>query len=190
MANRFFEPPSTADDLVKYYEKGKEYNNKIDLSNTVETNRYFYIGKQWEGKDSAGLQTVMLNFIKPTVQVKVASIMSDDVAIVVRPSGIPGATEAQIEKQATVLTNELNRIWEKRKLTAKTRKTLTNAAVDGDGCWHLYWNPKAKVATVDPATLTEKTKDAALAQPGQPGTIGYDMGIPQSMNTGGIVVLN
>ncbi|MEE0775577.1 MAG: hypothetical protein U0M15_00755 [Bacillota bacterium] len=153
MAEKYFAAPTTAQEISSLYEKGKEYNNKLDLSNTVETNRNFYCGNQWEGLDTEGLKPVVLNFIRPTVQIKAASIMSEDIAMTVRPYGIPGATSEVMEKEAAILTDELNRLWEKRKGTTKTRRILTSCPVDGDGCWHMFWDPTAPVATVSQEML-------------------------------------
>ena len=123
------------------------------MSNTVETNRNFYCGNQWEGLDTEGLKPVVLNFIRPAVQIKAASIMSEDIAMTVRPYGIPGATSENMEKEAAILTDELNRLWEKRKGTTKTRRILTSCPVDGDGCWHMFWDPAAPVASVSEEML-------------------------------------
>lgn len=172
MAKRYFEPPAKAEDIQKYYDKGQEYNSKIDLTNTVETNRNFYVGKQWEERDSGGFTTATLNYIKPIIQIKVANVMSENVAIVVRPSGIPGAISADQEKMAAVLTDELNRMWEKQKLTTNVRKLLTDAAVDGDCCWHMYWNPSAPVASVDPSLLTKEEQPADMMDMGSMGGMG------------------
>lgn len=153
MAEKYFAAPTTAQEISSLYEKGKEYNNKLDLSNTVETNRNFYCGNQWEGLDTEGLKPVVLNFIRPAVQIKAASIMSEDIAMTVRPYGIPGATSENMEKEAAILTDELNRLWEKRKGTTKTRRILTSCPVDGDGCWHMFWDPAAPVASVSEEML-------------------------------------
>lgn len=159
MAEKYFAAPTTAQEISSLYEKGKEYNNKLDLSNTVETNRNFYCGNQWEGLDTEGLKPVVLNFIRPAVQIKAASIMSEDIAMTVRPYGIPGATSENMEKEAAILTDELNRLWEKRKGTTKTRRILTSCPVDGDGCWHMFWDPTAPVASVSEEMLNSLAED-------------------------------
>ena len=141
--------PEEASDIVKLYDKGKQYNDDIELADTVEQNRNFYSGKQWEDLETEGLKPIILNIVRPIVQIKAASIMSDDISFIVRPLGIPGATSKNTEVMADILTNELKRIWEKRKGTSKTRKAITNAAVDGDACWHIIWDTSIPVAKVD-----------------------------------------
>lgn len=191
MATRYYDPPQDAAGMVEYYDKGKQYNDsdEIDLTNTVEVNRNFYIGDQWRDRDSSGLTPAVLNFIKPTIQIKISAIMSEQVAFVVRPAGIPGATEKHMEVAAAVLTNELNRIWEKQALTSKIRKIATNAAIDGDGCWHTFWNPTAPVASVDPNLLKERANDVMAAQGApQDGMIpqGMDMGMGENLLSQGM----
>lgn len=145
---KYFDVPQSAGDIAKLYENAKQYNNDINLSDTVEQNRNYYSGKQWEGLDTAGLKPIIINITRPIVQIKAASIMSDDVSFIIRPLGIPGATSKSMEREADILTNEVKRIWEKRKGTTKTRHAITNAAVDGDACWHMFWDTSIPVAQV------------------------------------------
>lgn len=146
---KYITVPQEASEIAKLYEKGKEYNDDIELSDTVEQNRNFYSGKQWEDLNTEGLKPIIINITRPIVQIKAASIMSDDISFIVRPLGIPGATSKNMEREAEIITNELKRIWEKRKGTSKTRKAITNAAVDGDACWHMVWDTSIPVAKVD-----------------------------------------
>lgn len=147
--SKYLEIPEEASDIVKLYDKGKQYNDDLELADTVEQNRNFYQGKQWEDLDTDGLKPIIINIVRPIVQIKAASIMSDDISFIVRPLGIPGATSANMEVEAEVMTNELKRLWEKRKGTTKTRKAITNAAIDGDCCWHMVWDTSIPVAKVD-----------------------------------------
>ncbi len=158
---KYFEAPQSAEDIVKLYDSGKEYNNndEVNLSDTVEQNRNFYSGKQWEDLETDGLKPIVINITKPIVQIKAASIMSDDVSHIVRPLGIPGATSKNMELEATILTNELKRIWEKQKGTTKTRLAITNAAVDGDACWHMVWDKSIPVAKVDQELVDSINQD-------------------------------
>lgn len=151
--SKYFQIPENASDISKLYDKGKEYNDKLKLSDTVTTNRNFYQGKQWEDLDTEGLSPIIINIVRPIVQIKAASIMSEDVSFIVRPLGLPGVTSENMEVEAEILTNELKRIWEKRKGTSKTRKAITNAAVDGDCCWHMIWDESIPVAKVEQEML-------------------------------------
>lgn len=165
--SKYFQVPEEAEEIVKLYDKGKEYNDKLNLSDTVEKNRNFYQGKQWEGLDTEGLKPIIINIIRPIVQMKAASIMSEDISFIVRPLGIPGATSKNMELEAEILTNELKRVWEKRKGTSKTRRAITNAAVDGDCCWHTIWDENIPVARVDKElvdalTVEEEGSDAMM----------------------------
>lgn len=161
---KYFNVPEDAAGVVKLYEAGKEYNDDLELSDTVEQNRNFYSGRQWEDLDTTGLKPIVINITRPIVQIKAASIMSDDISFIVRPLGIPGATSENMELQAQILTNEIKRIWEKRKGTTKTRQAITNSAVDGDACWHMVWDTSIPVAKVDQALLDslDQTEESAI----------------------------
>lgn len=167
---KYFNVPEDAAGVVKLYEAGKEYNDDLELSDTVEQNRNFYNGKQWEDLDTTGLKPIVINITRPIVQIKAASIMSDDISFIVRPLGIPGATSENMELQAQILTNEIKRIWEKRKGTTKTRQAITNSAVDGDACWHMVWDTSIPVAKVDQELLNSLSvgSDAATDPMGAP----------------------
>ena len=158
---KYITVPQEASEIAKLYEKGKEYNDDIELSDTVEQNRNFYSGKQWEDLNTEGLKPIIINITRPIVQIKAASIMSDDISFIVRPLGIPGATSKNMEREAEIITNELKRIWEKRKGTSKTRKAITNAAVDGDACWHMVWDTSIPVAKVDQELVDSIQPDPA-----------------------------
>ena len=52
----------TPDEIWEEYEKGKSYNNSIDLYDVVEKNENFFIGNQWEGLIAPDLDKPVLNF--------------------------------------------------------------------------------------------------------------------------------
>lgn len=179
---KFFTVPQSADEIAKLYDKAKQYNDDIELSDTVEQNRNFYCGKQWEDLDTEGLKPIIINIVRPIVQIKAASIMSDDISFIVRPLGIPGATSKNMEREAEIITNELKRIWEKRKGTTKTRKAITNAAVDGDACWHMVWDTSIPVAKVD-RELVDALNSDEQSQP-ELGTGAFGMASSDPENGG------
>lgn len=175
---KYFEVPEDAAGIVKLYEAGKEYNDDMDLSDTVEQNRNYYSGKQWEDLDTTGLKPIVINIVKPIVQIKAASIMSDDISFIVRPLGIPGATSANMEMEASILTEELKRLWEKRKGTTKTRQAITNSAVDGDACWHMVWDTSIPVAKVDREMIDSFSEGQAAETPDVSG-LGGSLAAPE-----------
>lgn len=123
----------------EFYERGLEYNNSINLDNTVEANENFYIGKQWEGVQSNGLPTPVYNFIKRVVGFIVATITSDNIKV--NASALAAtANTAQLFDPVRILNEEFDALTERNNITYIIREYARNAAVDGDGCTYTYWD--------------------------------------------------
>lgn len=119
------------------YEKGRSYNMSIDLYKTVEDNENFYTGNQWEGVNAPNMAKPVLNFLKRVVTYIISVIVSDDIGFAAKcheespDRKIMGlAVEKQIEK-----------IIERTKFKKKLRTIIRNAAVDGDGCMFVRFDP-------------------------------------------------
>lgn len=123
----------------EFYERGLEYNNSINLDNTVEANENFYIGKQWEGVQSNGLPTPVYNFIKRVVGFIVATITSDNIKVNASALAATAAT-AQLFDPVRILNEEFDALTERNNITYIIREYARNAAVDGDGCTYTYWD--------------------------------------------------
>jgi hypothetical protein len=124
------------------YEKGLQYNNSIDLLETVELNENFFIGKQWEGVQSNGLPTPVFNFLKRVVLFCVASVTSENIKLSVSP--LPSTNQLPtdfIERVAHIVNGQINAIVENNNLISMLREMMRNAAVDGDGATHTYFDP-------------------------------------------------
>lgn len=122
------------------YHDGIGFNTRIDLDDEVETNENFFLGKQWEGVKSNGLPTPVFNFLKRVVLFTVASVTSDNLKLQAQPLGNSGA-KGQFYKMTNVVNNEFDSIFEFNKVVNLMREVMRNAAVDGDGCTHTYWEP-------------------------------------------------
>lgn len=123
----------------KKYQKGLDFNNRIDLLENVKTNENFYIGKQWEGVKANGLPTPVFNFIKQIVQHQVASITSDNIKLNASPLAA-AANDAELEKLTKIVNDEFTALFERNRVTTRLRDLARNAAVDGDGCLFSYWD--------------------------------------------------
>ena len=97
--------------------------------------------KQWEGVKANGLPTPVFNFLKRVVLFTVASVTSDNLKLVAQPLGNSGA-KGQFYKMMNVVNNEFDAIFEYNKIVNLFREVMRNAAVDGDGCTHTYWDPE------------------------------------------------
>jgi hypothetical protein len=125
--------------IWKKYQKGLDFNNRIDLRSSVETNENFYIGKQWEGVKSNGLPTPVFNFLKQIVQHQVASITSDNIKMNASPLQA-AANDTELEKLTQIVNDEFAALFERNKVTTLLREYARNAAVDGSGCLFSYWD--------------------------------------------------
>lgn len=126
-------------EVWKKFQKGLDFNNRIELRANVETNENFYIGKQWEGVKSNGLPTPVFNFLKQIVQHQVASITSDNIKMNASPLRA-AANDAELEKLTQIVNDEFAALFERNKVTTLLREYARNAAVDGSGCLFSYWD--------------------------------------------------
>lgn len=132
----------TNDEIQKQYEKAYAFNQQIGLYDTVKVNEDFFIGNQWEGVEANGLPTPVFNFLKQVVLFQVATITSDNIAMQATPlpSTVP-YTREQLETITEIITHQFAAIIERNHIATRTREFLRNAAVDGDGCMHFYFDP-------------------------------------------------
>lgn len=132
----------TCAEVLKKYEKGFDFNQRIGLYDQVKVNEDFFIGNQWVGVESNGLPTPTYNMFKRVVNFQVSTITSDNMAIQV--TGMPstsGYTMKQLDKICEVVNHQIAAIMERNKIVAKNREFLRNAAVTADGCMHFYFDP-------------------------------------------------
>ena len=123
----------------EFYQRGLEFNNLINLEETVEVNENFYIGKQWEGVQSNGLPTPVYNFIKRVVGFIVATITSDNVKVNASAVASTANTD-ELTEPVRFVNEEFDALTERNNITYLIREYARNAAVDGDGCLYTYWD--------------------------------------------------
>ena len=64
-----------------FYEKAKQFNQAINLDDTVRVNENFFTGKQWEGVQANGLPTPVVNILKRVVGFVIATITTDNLKV-------------------------------------------------------------------------------------------------------------
>lgn len=130
------------DEVLKRFEAGYNFNSQIGLYDTVKVNEDFFVGNQWEGVEANGLPTPTFNFLKQVVLFQVATITSDNLAMqaTALPSATPYTTK-QLEKVMEIINHQFAAIIERNRIVTKNREMLRNAAVDGDGAMHFYFDP-------------------------------------------------
>lgn len=142
------EPEMETTDEWKLYEKGVEYNRKINLYDTVDENEAYFAGEQWRGVDAGGLPTPVFNIFRRVINFFVASIMAQPLKLQYSPDGIPSQSgdmrDKSIWRMAELLNKYVEYRWEKDKVNALLSDALTDAAVTGDAVAYVYWDADVK----------------------------------------------
>lgn len=128
----------------EFYEKGLQFNNAIDLEETVRANENFFIGKQWEGVQANGLPTPVFNILKRVVGFIIATITTDNLKVSATAMS-NSLNTASYEECVRVVSEECDALMEHNDIPALTRELARNAAVDGDGCIYTYWDPSVNM---------------------------------------------
>ena len=131
--------------IYKQFQKGLDFNNRIDLCDNVETSENFFIGRQWEGVQSNGLPTPVFNFLKRIVLHQVANITSDNITMNAKPLAA-APDDKEMDRIVSIVNEEFIALMEHNRIPNMTREYMRNAAVDGDGCTYTYWDPDAVVS--------------------------------------------
>lgn len=132
----------TAKEIFAKYDKGYEFKSQINLYDTVQVNENFFIGNQWEGVEANGLPTPTFNMLKQVVNFQVATITSDNMRLKASPAESMGTKSAKdVERVCEIVTAQYSNIMERNRIVTKIREFMRNAAVDGDGCMHFWFDP-------------------------------------------------
>lgn len=122
-----------------FYERGLQFNNQINLDETVKANENFYIGKQWEGVQANGLPTPQFNILKRVVGFITATITTDNIKVNATLLNKVAEGESYVEP-VRIINDEFEFLTEMNDVPALMREFARNAAVDGDGCMYTYWD--------------------------------------------------
>ena len=121
------------------YQKGRDFNNQINLENTVKANENMYIGKQWEGVQANGLPTPQINILKRVVGFITATITTDNIKVnATAMSNIPDVDK--LEDPVRIINAEFDFLTEIIGVPALMREFARNAAIDGDSCMYAFWD--------------------------------------------------
>ena len=131
-------PSLSPEKIWEEYERGVSYNTDLGLYDTVRQNENFFIGKQWEGVLAPDLDKPTFNILKRVVSYFISTIASDDVSAQVSAFGDETpSTEALLR----AVSSEFDRVIENNRLKAKNRDCIRDAAVDGDACLYIWYDP-------------------------------------------------
>lgn len=132
--------------IWEQYNNGISYNDTcIDsgsLYDTVKQNANFVVGNQWEGVNAPDLDKPVINILKPTIAYFVSQLVSDDIGVNVEPFNyIP---DDEKDKALKIISQEVDKTMEYCKVRDKNRQAIARAAIDGDACFYLTFNPDAE----------------------------------------------
>ncbi len=149
-----------AHEIWKEYERGISYNTGINLYENVERNNNFFNDRQWEGVNAPDLDKPVFNFLKPVVNYYTAMLISDDIATNVElANNMDGKREKKTkkpvmpdekqpesmdEKIPKIIAQEVDNIIERTNMKFKNRRMIRNCAIDGDGCFYIWFDPDAE----------------------------------------------
>ena len=128
------------EEIWSEYQKGLAYNQAIGLFETVQRNEDFFIGDQWKGVNAPDMDKPVVNILKRPISYLVASIMSDDIGISLSRYSDEKGDKALME----MLENQYKELMETASVKKKWRNVLHDAAVDGDGCAHYFFDTEAQ----------------------------------------------
>ena len=127
------------------YEKGKAYNNSLNLYEQIEQNENFYIGKQWEGVNAPDLDKPVLNVLKRVTTYMISTLVTDNVGIAITPQEDSEAGK----KQAEILEKEVDKVVEYNKVISTNRKLLRNACVQGKSYYYNTFDPDKRAVVTE-----------------------------------------
>ena len=137
----------------KQYLQGQEYKSKIGLYQTVDKNERFYSGDQWNGVNSNGLPTPVINVIKRIMQYKISTIMSSNVKINYDAEGLhddeSDEQKMQIKDTMMMFSDYADEQWEKLKMNSSNEKILLDAGLSGDGLTYYYFDADKRIGQED-----------------------------------------
>lgn len=124
-------------EVWRRYERDRDYKRSIGLYDRVRRNEAFYLGRQWEGLRVQSLDPLIFNVLRRCVNLFVAMLVSDDVAVRVTPFDM----DENGRRTAKVLERAFASAIERSGVKALGRPLLKNACVDGDACFYMHFDP-------------------------------------------------
>lgn len=129
------------------YQKGLEYQNKLNLKNTLETCVKFNEGEQWPKptERTKNMPRPVINLIKFIVNNKRANILSSKIKVVFKPMMyITSENEKEATKGAENFTNFAHHISKELRQEELDNLAITDGVVKGTYIYHYFWDKESK----------------------------------------------
>lgn len=129
-------------EIWEEYGRGQMYNDSIELYERVEKSENFFLGRQWVGVNAPDMDKPVFNLLKRVINYFIAMLVSDNIGVSLSLFNKKPDNISQIS--LGILENNIAQIMEYNDYGRLMRKVLRDAAVDGDGCLHVYFDPSIK----------------------------------------------
>ncbi len=126
-------------DIWRKYEQIKEQHILENIDENVKMCFRFYEGDQWYGVEKSGERLPKYNFIKPTVDYKVAMVAKNNLDIVYSPMDDNDRIKNEIYSGVCENFNQFAKSkWEKTKMDSKLWEVAKNSCISGDSYLFFY----------------------------------------------------
>lgn len=127
--------------IWKEVQRGKDYNDSIDLYETVKTNEAFFIGDQWRNLKgrTPDLLLVTLNFLQRVVNMFVAKVGSEDFGA--NFVAFDDTDDSALKMR--MIADQVDQAIELMDLRRLNKTHVRDCAVDGDTCCYMWWDADA-----------------------------------------------
>lgn len=134
---------NTPEKIWAKYREGYAYKEAIKLYETVEQNEDFFVGRQWGDLyiTAPDLDKPTINFLQRVVAYFVSNITTDTIGVRCRFFNMPKEQAKPLER---VITAQIEQAIEDNDLNNDSKDAIRDSAVDGDACYHIYFDPYAK----------------------------------------------
>jgi len=182
------------EDLWSRYQVGIDYKNAINLYETVRRNERFNAGDQWHGCPSVNLPKPVINFIERATGQKIASVLTNKIAILFSAPNWPGKVvtselvtqnKANIlalsnpkkpddwknpflmnEPEAQKLSSMFEMDWGRLNMDYISQEGLLDACISGDFILFSYWDDEAETGQTAKGHVGVETIDNVNYYPG------------------------
>ena len=132
----------SAGEIWNEYFMGQMFNDGQDLAQRIEKAENFFIGEQWKGVNAPDMDKPVFNIMKRVVNYFIAMLVSDDVGVSLSLFNRKEDGIARINLRA--FEEQIKQVMEFCKFNKKMRAVLRNAAVDADGCLHVFFDTEVE----------------------------------------------
>lgn len=127
----------------KKLQSARDFKTSNNLFDIARTNEEMAIGEHWKGINSKNLRRTTYNFVGQIIDVKVASILSNEVAISRSVDKLDEEDE-KIQEAVKAFNMADKKNWERLKMDKMNEGLVYDGAIQGIGVSYWYWDDTIK----------------------------------------------